>query len=165
MQLEIRSRTDCKQVAWVSYAVFCDNVEHFVEHRTPEADFSALHSLEDVIDGASSQLVDALELRREVLAAWHAVADVPLRDAAVSIRTRAIMLGCRVPPEVRGTAVASHAGWSPAVDDEDCETICDVAREFVAAVLVLTADAAPGDVLVVTRDGASPWAENAAALR
>jgi len=157
MQLEMRSRTGSKRVAWVSYAVFRDNVQHFIERGASDGDFSTLHSIEIAVDGAQPQRVDAAQLRREVLAARDVVDGVTLQQAAVSIRTRAILTGCRQQPQVRGTAVGSVVGWAASDALGEGETIAEVVAEFVDAVLILTDDAEKGDVLVIEREGRSPW--------
>jgi hypothetical protein len=132
-----------------------DTVQHFVERGEPNEYFAALHSIEGAVDGGSCT-VEAARLRGEVLRAWYALWAVPLEDAAVSLRTRAILTRSADQPTVRGTVQARRAGWAHPVEARANIPVPVMAKRFVTAVLALTESAVDGEVLVIRREGPPP---------
>jgi hypothetical protein len=155
MKLIISGGSATRTCEWSGYALLRDNVQHFLEDGEPTARFSALHSIERAVDDGEG-VVEAGRLRGEVLRAWYALSRIRLQDAAVSLRTRAILTGSADMPAVRGTVRAERVGWQLPVDPLEAIRVVDAARSFTAAVLELTANAVDGDTLAVRRDGSPP---------
>lgn len=152
MRLVIRNASGTRACDWESFALLRDNVQHFLEHGEPTARFSALHAIEPIVEVGAVR-VDAARLRGEVLRAWCALWNVDLEDAAISLRTRAILTGVRELPEARGTLPARAAGWSLPVRGAAREPVPRGAGPFIQAVLELTETAVDGDTLQVWRVG------------
>lgn len=140
---------------WSAYALLRDNVQHFVEGGEPTACFAALHGLEIAIDTGDCR-VDAARLRGEVLRAWYALRTVRLDDAAVSLRTRAILTGCTDVPNAPGTVRAQLVGWTLPIGKRGDALVPETAQPFVAAVLALTERVVDGEMIDVRRYGAAP---------
>ncbi|HVY25757.1 MAG TPA: hypothetical protein VHB79_04370 [Polyangiaceae bacterium] len=144
MQLIFRTRSGAIRLDWCQYALFRDNVQHYLESGPGQKSFAALHAIERAVDG-EPRSVSALELRREIQRAWFALANLTLAQSAVSLRTHAILTGCDPPCPFRGTVLAKHTGWSlPVVGDEDFPLRLYLAG-FVAALLTITEQAATSD--------------------
>jgi hypothetical protein len=148
MLLTFRDRRTSLSCAWESYALLRDNVQHYIERGSPSDRFSALHAIEDAVDG-SSTVVDSGTLRGEVLSAWSVLWKVPLAQAAVSLRTRAIMTRCEQLPLVRGTVRARDVGWDLPICTAPSEHVAEAAQAFVEVVLTLTAATAEGEEIEV----------------
>lgn len=155
MELIFRGNNGTCVCDWESFALLRDNVQHFLERGEPSARFEALHSIEDVVQGRARN-IDAARLRGEVLRAWCALWQVPLADAAISLRTRAILTGVEEPPAARGTVAARIAGWSLPVVGAADDPVPRGAARFVEAVLKLTATSVDGDSLQVKRTAEQP---------
>jgi hypothetical protein len=149
MQLMFKTRNGVQHLDWAHYAVLRDNVQHYLESGPERASFKALHEVERAVDGEVRYL-RALDLRREVQLAWGALARLRLSESAISLRTRALLMGQGV-PLVRGTLNAKTQGWSLPVGGDDTRTLQDIVRPFVEALLLLTDLAAPLDDLCVMR--------------
>jgi hypothetical protein len=150
-----------RELDWTSYALLRDNVQHFIEDGRPSARFAALHAIEAAVDTGALHSVDAARIRGEVLQARCRLAKVRLADAAVSIRTRAIVTGCPGQPASRGTALARHTGWKLSVRADPQALLLSLVADFVDAVLDLTERSVDGEILTVHRNrGAlrSTWA-------
>lgn len=155
MSLVFRLGERSARCDWSSFALFRDNVQHFAERGVVSARFSALHGLEEAVT-AGSHRVDAARLRAEVLAASSLLGRVAMHDAAISLRTRAILTGSARKPQIRGTVPALHAGWQLPTSDAESHALLDSAREFVEAVLSVTLGVVEGDSLHVDREGEPP---------
>jgi hypothetical protein len=140
---------------WSGYALLRDNVQHFIEGGEPTDRFTALHGIERAVDDGQC-FVDAARLRGEVLRAWYALSRVPLEQAAVSLRTRAILTASTEAPTARGTVLAQKIGWALPVNLDGSEAVAEAAKSFVTAVLALTERVVDGDRLEVRRYGAAP---------
>lgn len=149
MLLTFRDRRTSLSCAWESYALLRDNVQHYMERGSPSDRFSALHAIEAAVDG-SRTFVDAATLRDEVLSAWTALWKVPLEQAAVSLRTRAIMTRSGQLPLVRGTVRARDVGWELPIRTAASEPVSQAAQSFVEVVLALTATTGGGETLEVS---------------
>jgi hypothetical protein len=132
-----------------------DNVQHLVENGIPSERFAALHEIESAVDGETC-IVPAARLRAEVEQAWRALRGLRLRQAAVSLRTRAIMTNCPEKPNVRGTAPARQTGWELPVQADGAVEVCSAARSFFEAVSEVTASAAGGEHVTITLAGGRP---------
>lgn len=155
MQLTLSVGAKLCTCEWSSYALLRDNVQHFVERGQISDRFSALHAIEQaVLDGRQS--VDAARLRGEVLGAVSALGGISIGEAAISLRTRAILTSSARVPAVRGTVRARQAGWALPVASENESSLLEAARPFIAAVLSVTDAVADGDDVTVERSGASP---------
>lgn len=120
MQLTLTARSGTVPCTWESYALIRDNVQHFIEGGSPTERFSSLHGIEQAVDFGRCS-VDAARLRGEVIRALYALKQVTMGDAAVSIRTRALLTGAAERPRVkRPCAPAAQAGvcrsWHPATE-------------------------------------------------
>lgn len=135
---------------WEGYALLRDNVQHYLENGQPSARFSTLHSLEAALDGRAT-LVNAARLREELLSACQVLWQVPIKHAAISIRTRAILTGASRRPRVRGTVKAQAAGWRLPLSAPDTTPVPLAAELAVSVMLTLTQQAVDGDTLRVTR--------------
>jgi hypothetical protein len=154
MQIRMRSGDTELACDWASYALIRDNVEHFLERGGPAQQFSALHAIERAIDDGVS-LVPAAKLRGEVLRAWCSLWKVGVGDAAISLRTRALMTGA-APSDIRGTLVARQAGWELPVRGTT-GPVPLVAWLFLHTVLALTDRSVDGDVLEIRRVVDAPF--------
>jgi len=155
MNLSIESRAGTRACAWSGYALLRDNVQHFIEGGKPSERFAALHGIETAVDSGHCR-VDAARLRGEVLRAWYALCRISVDDAAVSIRTRAILTGSSKSPAARGTVNARRTGWRLAGPDDGANTVTASARSFVASVLSLTETAVDGETVEIRRQGPPP---------
>jgi hypothetical protein len=154
MKLLLSGRAGSCACEWSAYALLRDNVQHYIEHGQPGA-FAALHEIESAVDGERCA-VGAASLRGEVLRAWYELWKVSAKDAAVSLRTRAILTGSVSKPAVRGTVHARRTDWGLPIEPHGDVPVPMLAKRFVAAVLSLTNNAVDGEVLVISRDGAPP---------
>jgi len=138
---------------WSCYALFRDNVQHFLEGGQVSPRFRALHSLEQAVaQGLYS--VDAARLRGEVLGAVFALRSLRFQDAAISLRSRAIMTGGPSLPRARGTVRADQVRWALPVEARAEAGLLAVAKPFLVAVLAVTEAAVDGDFVEVRREGA-----------
>ena len=135
MKLVLSSSKGTHQCAWAAFALIRDNVQHYLEHGQPGR-FVALHQLENAVDNGSC-LVDGARLRSEVLKAVYALSDIALSDAAVSLRSYAILTGSSQ-PAVRGTVNARAVGWRLPVQASEFASVTSAAHAFVKCVLDLT---------------------------
>lgn len=140
---------------WADFALLRDNVQHFLEAGEPGERFAALHSIEPVVEDGDGS-INAARLRGEVLRAWCALWSVDLSDAAISLRTRAILTGVDELPSARGTLPAKAAGWPLPVCNSRNEPVPRGAGQFIQAVLDLTEAAVDGDILCLRRLGSRP---------
>lgn len=140
---------------WRDYALLRDNIQHFIERGSPSERFAALHAIEAAVDVGSCE-VDAARLRGETLRAWYALWHVRIADAAVSMRTRAILTGSSGQPSIRGTQSARSLGWPLPVAAASSTRVSEAARRFVSAVLRVTEHAVDGDMLEIRRSGQAP---------
>jgi hypothetical protein len=137
--------------AWNCYALFRDNVQHFLEKGLVSSRFRALHSLEQaVVSGSCS--VDAARLRGEVLGAVFGLGGLRLEDSAISLRSRAIMTESPSLPRVRGTVRAAQVRWALPIEAPAGAGLLVVIKPFIAAVLAATDAAVDGDLVEVRRD-------------
>ncbi len=155
MQLSLAGSGAMYVCDWGSFALLRDNVQHYLEGGAPSWRFPALHAVESVVDGGPRQ-VDAARLRGEVLRAWSALWPVDVESAAISLRTRAVLTGCRELPEARDTVTAKSAGWELPLSAADLTPVPRAAGDFVAIVLALTEPSVDGDMLQVCALGARP---------
>lgn len=155
MKLVIKGRAGSRVCDWNSYALFRDNVQHFVEQGEPSVDFQALHAIERAVDTGRGW-IDAPKLRGELFRAWHALSKVSLDEAAVSIRSRAILTGSLDEPMARGTVSARQVGWELPVQGKGNVQVLVAAGPFVMAILALTERASDGDRLEIRREGEPP---------
>jgi hypothetical protein len=140
---------------WSGYALLRDNVQHYLEAGEPTQRFAALHGIERAVDSGQC-LVEAARLRGEVLRAWYALWAVPMDRAAVSLRTRAILIGSTELPTARGTVRAQQVGWELPVDPGGSLRVPEAAKRFVTAVLAVTERVVDGNRLEIRRYGAAP---------
>jgi hypothetical protein len=155
LRLVLALGTTSHECEWSRYALFRDNVQHFIESGKVTSRFSALHSIEmAVMDG--SQSVNAARLRGEVLGAIFSLGGLSLDRAAISLRTRAIMTGNTRAPLIRGTALANQVGWGLPISAPGETSVLSVTKPFAVAVLALTAAAEDGDMVEVRREGKPP---------
>jgi len=150
MQLLLKNGDRVRRVDWRVYALFRDNVQHYLEHGQPRPQFQTLHALEDAVDGAALR-VPTQALRQEIQAAWPALEGMMLKQCAISLRTRALMTGCRAAPSVRGTVLARLAGWELPVRGEDRQLLYELLGDFVNELLWLTQRAGAELELIVSR--------------
>jgi hypothetical protein len=157
MQLTLTGRSGSIPCTWESYALIRDNVQHFIEGGAPTERFSSLHGIEQAVDYGRCS-VDATRLRGEIVRALYALKNVPMSDAAVSIRTRALLTGAAGRQSTRGTVRARNAGWRlPVTAPNDCN-VAEGGASFLNAVLALTASSVDGDSVVIfcsSSDGAA----------
>lgn len=149
MQLLFRTRKGSRCLEWSHYALLRDNVEHYLESAPGRVTFKSLHSVERAVEGEVRYL-HALDLRREVQLARAGLAGLRLADSAISLRTRALLLG-QPPPFVHGTFNAKSSGWQLPVKGDEARPLCDVLAEFVDSLLFLTDIVSSLDDLRVTR--------------
>jgi hypothetical protein len=133
---------------WIVYAMLRDNVQHHLEGGTPSLGFSALHALSDAVLNGSAT-VSALKLRDEAERATVLI-DRPISDLAVSIRTRAVTTRVFPLPEVRGTLLASLAGWGLPFPLEHARKLGDLFGSLVDELLRVTEGAREGDEVTVS---------------
>jgi hypothetical protein len=156
MKLIVKGAKGKRVFDWGSYALVRDNVQHFIEYGRPNGRFPELHGIEGAVDGGS-YVADASRLRGEVLRATAALAAVPLTEAALTSRTRAIMIGSHCAPQPRPSIDARLAGWDLPVSLGSVDApIPAAAAPFIEAVLSLTSEAVDGDLLQVRRVGDAP---------
>lgn len=155
MKLFFAGRVGSRRVDWSGYALVRDNIQHFIEGGEPSERFAALHTIERAVDEGRA-IVPAARLRGEVLRAWYALANLPLDDAAVSLRTRAIVTGSADRPTATGTIPANRVGWPLPGPELGCGSVADQAAYFIASVLSLTEQAIDGDTIEVRREGPPP---------
>ena len=125
-----------------------DNVQHYIENGKPSDRFTALHAIEEAVDNGE-KVLDAATLRGEVLQAWYALWKIPIEDAAVSLRTRAIMTRSAERPAIRATIVAHDIGWELPVVASAALQIAQVVEPFIETVLAMTETTVDGDQLEV----------------
>jgi hypothetical protein len=150
MRLVFRNSVDSRECDWESYALLRDNVQHYIERGRTSSEFEHLHSIARAIDTGKC-LVDALRLRTEVLRAASALRSVQLDVAAVSPRTRAIMLGEWHAVGMGHTVESRMAGWALPVAGLPSDSVPHAAEHFVTAVLDVTRSAADRELLEVER--------------
>jgi hypothetical protein len=155
VKLLLIGSADSRVCDWSGYALLRDNVQHFIEGGEPTQRFTALHEIERAVDGGQC-FVDAARLRGEVLRGWYALWRVPLDQAAVSLRTRAILTESVDVPTASGTVFAQQVRWELPVNLDGSVRVAEAARGFVTAVLALTERAIDGDRLEVRRHGSPP---------
>ena len=148
MKLLIKGQAGTRVCDWESYALLRDNVQHYLENGEASWRFPALHGIERAVD-TGAQVVDASRLRGEVLRAWCALWKVRLDEAAISLRTRAILTSNPELPDVRGTIAARQAGWELPLTADAETPIPRAARRFIQTVLVLTSASVDGDELEI----------------
>jgi hypothetical protein len=148
MQLTLTGRSGSLPCTWASYALIRDNVQHFIERGSPSERFSILHGIEQAVDFGRCS-VNAAQLRGEVVRALYALKRVPMRDAAVSVRTRALLTGAAERPRVRSTVRARNAGWRLPVAAPSDQNVAESGASFLNAVLALTESSADGDTVVI----------------
>jgi len=146
MKLVIEGRAGKRICDWESFALLRDNVQHYIEGGAPSARFSAMHEIEQAVD-EGERIVDASRLRGEVLRAWTALWKVPLEEAAISLRTRALMTGSAEPAPCRGTAPAQQVGWALPVQGPSACPVPRAAQSFIRAILALTTAVVDGEQL------------------
>jgi hypothetical protein len=132
MRLVISTPGGARACDWESYALLRDNVQHYLEQGVPSERFAALHAIELAVD-EGVQRVDAARLRGEVLRAWSALWDIELQDAAVSLRTHAILTDGSAGAAVRGTVQARLAGWALPLQGAEQARIPQAAARFIEA--------------------------------
>lgn len=153
MELVLSLGPASRKCPWSIYALFRDNVQHFLEGGQVSPRFRALHSLEQAVaEGLHS--VDAARLRGEVLRAVFALGKLRLQDAAISLRSRAILTGGSLPRR-RGTVRAGQVRWALPVEAPAEARLLDVVKPFIAAVLAVTETAVDGDIVDVRCAGGS----------
>jgi hypothetical protein len=162
MQLFFSTARASYVCAWGSFALLRDNVQHYLEAGEPSDRFRALHSLETVVDDGPCE-VDASRLRGEVLRAWCTLWNVSVANAAISLRTRAVLTGCVDLPVSRATLLAIRAGWALPIEGRSNTPIPRAAGEFVAIVLALTEAVVDGHSLRVRFVGKRPMQFSSAA--
>jgi hypothetical protein len=150
MKLVIHGSGESRTFAWASYALFRDNVQHYIEHGEPEGRFSALHSVALAVEGGTCR-ADPLRLREEVLRAVSALRSVPLANAAMSTRTRAILVGSMEVPRWGRTAEARLLGWALPVTGMPTDSVPHAAEGFINAVVGTTTGAAGGGQVQILR--------------
>jgi hypothetical protein len=155
VKLLLVGRAGSRACDWSGYALLRDNVQHYLEAGEPTERFTALHGIERAVDSGQC-LVDAARLRGEVLRAWYALWAVPMDRAAVSLRTRAILVGSAELPSARGTVSAQQVGWELPVDPDGSLRVAEAAKRFVTAVLAVTERVVDGNRLEIRRYGAAP---------
>ncbi len=155
MRLLLSIRGASRVCDWSGYAVLRDNVQHFIEGGQPSERFAALHSLEAAVDSGRA-VVDAAKLRGEVMRAWYGLAQKTAQQAALSLRTRAIMTGASSTPSRRGTVVAGCVGWRLPLRVPAESPLRQGSGDFVAAVLELTSAVVDGELIEVRREGNAP---------
>lgn len=155
MKLIVKGAKGKRVFDWGSYALVRDNVQHFIEYGRPNGRFPELHGIESAVDGGS-YVADASRLRGEVLRATAALAALPLTEAALTSRTRAIMIGSHCAPQPRPSIDARLAGWDLPVSLGLGRCPDSRRRPFIEAVLSLTSEAVDGDLLQVRRVGDAP---------
>jgi hypothetical protein len=156
MKLIVKGVKGKRVFDWGGYALVRDNVQHFIEYGRPNGRFPELHGIEGAVDGGS-YVADASRLRGEALRATAALAAIPLTEAALTSRTRAIMIGSHRAPQTRPSIEARSAGWDlPVALGSAAARIPAAAAPFIEAVLSLTSDAVDGDLLQVRRAGDAP---------
>lgn len=148
MQLLLKNGDHQRLVDWGVYALLRDNVEYYLEQGQHRRSFQALHAFERAVDGVA-QRVNAPALGREVAEAWSALENVTLGQSAVSLRTRAIMTGCREAPRVRGTVLAHVAGWDLPIQGQDGQPLRELLSDFVSVLLWLTQCGPEHELLIV----------------
>jgi hypothetical protein len=146
MKLVLMGPSGKLRCSWASYALLRDNVQHFIEGGAPSARFEALHSLERALEQESVP-IDAARLRGEVLRAWCALWRIDCQNAAISLRTRAVLTGSASEPTQRDTIEAKAAGWELPLQADDATPIPRAAGDFVGGVLKMTEAAVDGDLL------------------
>lgn len=140
---------------WTNYAVFRDNVQHFAEGGAPTERFRTLHAIEWAVSTGHCT-IDAARLRGEVIGAIFALRKLTFKDAAISLRTRAVLTHNARLPGVRATVRASQTGWDLPVPGDADSRLLSAAKPFIASVLTLTEAAVDGDALGVEREGRAP---------
>jgi hypothetical protein len=143
MQLIFKVRDSSARVDWSEYA-------HYLEGKSGQASFAALHGVERAVDGGVASL-DATELRSDLTSAWATLGGLTLAESAISLRTRAILTGCARMPLVRGTVLASVSGWRLPVAGDGRQPLRKYLSDFVESVLAITAAATPTDDVYVKK--------------
>lgn len=155
MQLILKGVAGVRVCDWKSYAMLRDNVQHFLESGVPDGGFEALHRIEQAVDTGEC-VVDASQLRAEILRAWCALWGVAVAQSAISPRTIAILTNSPVPPPELRTVKADEASCQLLIrTSPDCP-VPRAAGKFVNGVLALTEWAARGDMIAVRRAGSGP---------
>jgi hypothetical protein len=150
MKLTFAGKDGAGLCDWDSFALFRDNVQHYIEGGVKGSRFSTLHAIAEAVDGGSCA-VDAVRLRIEVLRAWEALWPVELENAAVSTRTEAVRRGKPLPVSDSTTSRRDEAAVRlPAVRYPE-QPLPRAAQAFVSTVLSLTKAATAGDQLQVRR--------------
>jgi hypothetical protein len=155
MKLVLETRSGSRMCDWESFAFLRDNVQHFLEQGLPQERFCALHALERAVDEGACR-VDASRLRGEVLRAWSALWPKTYGEAAVSPRTRAILMDAPGAPSNTPTVAARQTDWNLPLSAPPELPIPKAAASFLNAVLTLTSKAQDGDWLEVRRVGQAP---------
>lgn len=155
MKLIVKGREGRRVVDWESYALLRDNVQHFIEQGEPNGRFSALHGIEEAVDGGH-YIANGARLRGEVLRAMVALRVVPLSAAALTLRTRAIMTGSSVRPSASPSVCAQAVCWSLPVSGSLAAPIPNLAHTFIDAVLAVTETVEDGELLEIRRAGDAP---------
>jgi hypothetical protein len=149
MRLELSGVNGSRVCAWGSYAVLRDNVQHFIECRARGQPFAAIHAFERAVDQGRVS-IDASRLRAEVLRAQVLLHDKRAAEAAVSVRSHALMTGCRPPAGAIDTVLSREIGWPLPCAAPEEQPLLELAAAFVNSVLALTEASEDGDRLEVS---------------
>lgn len=149
----------------VACALLRDNVQHYLENGVPSGKYWAIHALADTRWTRAAETLNPQMLASELDTVWPCLRDLPIESLAISIRTRAVLTNCPVPPEVRGTCLHRLTRWPVPFDFTGLVTLGDLLGRLVADLSRLVREAHPNAGLVmrsvVTADSPPPTEPNA----
>jgi hypothetical protein len=117
-----------------------DNVQHHLQAGRPGPGYPWIHQLADVrflCEGHAH--LPAAELWQEVSAALGRIRELDIQDLAMSIRTRALLVGVGGLPPVRGTILLRLSRWRSPIRTRDVGTLGELFDDLALGLERVTA--------------------------
>lgn len=100
---------------WPTAALLRDNAQHWVKSAADAVAYPTVEQLAARAEIGDRRRVDAAALLTELEDLVPRLMAIPGTDAAVSFRSRAILMGLRLPANAAGTKLSKATGWPAAM--------------------------------------------------
>lgn len=148
MSLSFVAKNRAFERRWIVYALLRDNVQHHIEHSSPDPRVSVIHAIAGAL-GKDQLELDAIQLRDALLLVRQEVLTKGIEELAVSVRTRAVSTGAYPPPSSTETALVNSMEWSPPFQLQGAKTLDDVLGSFVDELLQVIGPPTEGDTVKI----------------
>jgi len=129
MNVVFASSTASFVASYPTLLLLRDNIQHHLQCGRPVPGYALIHRIAEP-PLRRSQKTLARQLWNEISLGFRGLAELRLEQLAISIRTRALLSGVRDLPPVRGTTLASVAGWSVPIPMEGKSTLAEIFSEL-----------------------------------